>query len=788
MPIKDVNAVEQYTKDYREYAEYVITQRVTPEFRDGLRPVQRRIIYAAYCKCGGCRTMTKCATIVGATIGSFHPHGDSACYGALCTMINWFNSKCTFFDGQGNFGNTNGDSAAHMRYPEAKLNNFTYDIYLDELISCRETVNWQDNFSRSEKEPKYFPAKVPMTLVNGASYMAVGKKIDIPTHNLGEVIDATIHLLRHPKAQITLIPDHCQRCEIVNTDWDEISKNGFGHYTVRGIIEVGTYNGAIKSRKGYPTLALRSCPNQTYMKSIIDKIKVMIKTNKIIGVVDIEEQSKENDRNVVLVLKPGTDPNFIRDTIYKNTPMSQTARVDFVIFNSEDRSEPIVRTSYTEYLRSWIAFRKITKVRYFQNKLQEINTKIHKVGNYIWAIESGTADTAIQIIKKYKGMDENELVELLIKKLKITDLQAQFFINAEIKKLSRGYLDKFKEDLAKLEAQAKYCRDSVLIDGRLEQIIIDELQEIKRKYATPRLCRVIEESEASGIPAGDFKVIITEKNFIKKIGVMDKIIGIKNDNVKFVVVGDNSKNLLLFDSVGKVYNLPISKVPFCDGGGIDIRLINKYINANITSVIYEPIVEKFSKGSIITLSKSGLIKRMEISDFLAVPPSGLVYAKLDQNDSIIDIMLFNGNADIVVYSASKALKMSINEIPLLKRNTKGNISMGGTVSSVEGLSAIQHNTSSIIVITSKGYFNKVTPEVLKTGRAKAGGNVIKLLKGDSIVSVLGVNEQNVLSCITTANGEIVEVPVSSIPLSSTASSGTRIINAKYGTVAKVKVK
>ena len=659
------------------------------------------------------------------------------------------------------------------------------DVLLSELIECKDIVDWEPTFDNSAMEPMYLPAKLPLLLVNGCAAISVGDKIDIPSHNLNEVIDATIALIKNPDANIILVPDHCQKCEIIDTDWASIS-NGYGTYKVRGIIEIDQYNGVNKRYKGWPTLVIRSCPNLTYLEKINDKIEDMIKNNKIIGIADVEENSGDNDMRYTLILKPGTDPNFVRNEIYKNTSMLQTARIKLKVLDCLDKKEPTKIVSYKGYLKGWIEFRKITKLRYLENKLQKIMTRYHMVSNYIWAIQSGVADKAIDIIKKQKNIDDNALVEELVKKCGITDLQAKFFMNCEIKKLSKGYLNKFIEEEKRLNEQANYCRDSVLIPGRIENIIIEELLEIKAKYGKPRQCRIIKESEANGIPSGEFKVIITENNFIKKCGINDNITGIhQGDSVKFVLNGQNDKSLLLFDSMGKVFNLPISKIPFSDrnSSGVDIRILNKYVNAQLTTVIYEPVIEQFKDGCIVTLTRNGYIKRMSMKDFLAVPPSGLVYGKLDEGDSIIDVLLFNSNANVIVYSKNKVLGLSIDEIPLLKRNARGNVSMGGA-EYVEGLSIISHKTKYVVTVTRKGYVNKIGLECINMGRSKRGSNVIKLSKGDSIVSVLGITGKETIRCITTDNGNAVDIPVSNIKDGSSISTGDRMISGRTE-VAKV---
>lgn len=779
-----VKASEQYQKDYREYALYVERHRTVPEFRDGLKPVQRRILYAARFVSNALDNR-KSANVVGDTMGHYHPHGDSSIQGALYTMTNWFQTKIPLFQGQGNFGNTYQNVPAAGRYTEVKLSKFSKECILDELVQCREIVDWEPNYDNSKKEPSFLPCKVPLLLINGCSGIAVGDKVDIPSHNINEVIDATICLIQNPKANIVLIPDHCQSCEIVDTDWMEINNKGFGTYKVRGIIDVEPYRGVNKKYKDYMTLVIKSCPNLTFLESIIDKVENMIKSNKIIGIIDMEEQSSENEMRYVIVLKPGTDPNYIRNELYKNTSLMQTNRVNLKVLDINDKQNPAKRLSYKGYLQAWIDFRKLTKLRLFENKLQKQMTRLHMIQLYIWAIESNKTYDIIKIIRANKTTDDNILVEALVKEFKITDIQAKFLINCEIKKLSKGYLNNFKEELNRLTEETNYYRDCILKDGMIENIIIRELEDIKRVFGEPRKCKLIRESEVNGIAAGMFKIILTENNFIKKVGENDIITKAKNDNIKFIITGDNSKSILLFDSLGKVYNIPISKIPFADksSNGIDIRLINKYINSSITAVIYEPLLEQFKKGFIVTLTKNGFIKRMTTTDFLAVPTSGLVYCKLDQDDSIIDLLLFGNNAEIVIYGNKKALRIDINDIPILKRNARGCISMSSKTTQVEGMSVISKSFTDIVIVTKNGYINRIIPDSVIKGRSKAGSNVIKLGRNDNIISIYGVNNNDTLVCLIMPSGESIEIPVAQIAKGTSISSGTKMV--KGGEIVKV---
>lgn len=777
-------AAEQFKDDYKEYALYVERHRVVPEFRDGLKPVQRRIIYTAKAFCDAETSNRKSADIVGSTMGKFHPHGDSSIQGALYTMTNWFQTKIPLFEGQGNFGNTYQNVPAHARYTEVRLSKFTKECILDELVNCKEVVDWEANYDNSRKEPSFLPCKVPLLLINGCNGIAVGDKVDVPSHNICEVIDATVALIQNPKANVVLIPDMCQACEIVDTDWKSISKMGFGNFKVRGVVDVEPYNGEERRYKDYQTLVIKSCPNLTFLETVIEKLESMVKDNKITGIIDMEEQSDEFNMRFVLVLKPGTDPNYVRNELYKNTTLMQTLRVNLKVLDINDKQHPAKRLSYKGYLQAWIDFRKITKLRLFENMLQKKMTILHMYDLYIWAIESGKSEDIIKIIKSNKGIDDNVLIEALIKKCKITDIQAKYFINCEIKKLSKGYLNSYKEKSVKLREETDFYRNAILTDGVIEQIIIQELLDLKMKYGEPRKCKLISESEANGITAGTFKVVITEGNFIKKVGEMETLTKPKNDNIKFVLTGDNSKSILLFDAFGKVYNIPISKIPFADKGsnGVDIRLINKYINSQITAVIYEPVLEKFNKGFIVTLTQQGFIKRMTTTDFLAVPTSGLVYCKLDDNDKIIDLLLFGNHAEIVVYGAKKALRIDINDIPILKRNARGCVSMSSKTTKVEGMSAMNKQFSDIVIVTKNGYINRIIPDSVIKGRSKAGSNVIKLGKTDNIVSIYGVNNNDTLVVLTAPTGEAVEIPIATIANGTSIGTGNKMIK---GEVVKV---
>ena len=778
--ITPVGLAEQHYNDMKEYATYVQHHRTTPEFRDGLKPVQRRTLYAAYFT-NHATGNTKSMQIIGSTLGTLHPHGDSSVQGALYNMYNWYSSYMPLVSGQGNFGNTFQNVGASPRYTEVRLSNFTMDCILDELISCRECVDWTDNYDQSRKEPIYLPVKVPLLLINGSNGIAVGDRIDIPSNNINEVIDATIALIKNPNYKVVLRPDHCQSCTIVDTDWNEFSEGGPTNYVVRGHIDIKEYD-AGKKYAGHTVLAIRSLPNETFLEPIIEKIEKMVKENKIIGIKDTEDHSTENNLNYYIILQNGADPHFIMNALYKNTALQTTCRINFkALDGNKSELDParIVRYSYTEYLKYWLDFRRMTKHRVLVHKIRNLKTRMHMLENYIDALEKGYADDIVKIVRSDSKADDDVMIEKIIKKCKVTDIQAKFFINCEVKKLSKGYLKSYKEEYAKKIKDIDTLNNIILTPGGIDKEIIRELKEIKDKYGCPRRCDFIKESAVTGIPEGTFKVVITEKGYIKKIGQNDLITRPKNDNISFVIEGDNSKNLIIFDTMGKMYNLPISKVPFADrnSSGIDIRLINKNINSQIIGVQYGPVFENTQNGYLITVTRNGYIKKMLMSDFVAVPASGLVYCKVDPGDTVVSLLYSTDGLDTIIYTDKKCLRVSSEGIPLLKRNARGCIAMSskrGVV--IQGATVGAPQYTDIVIVTKNGYFNKIPRDVIGSGRGKAGNNMIKLGKGDSIVKVYGCHENCILD-VFTISGAALQVPVNLIPKGTSISTGDRLRNA-----------
>lgn len=765
-----VDAHDQYMSNMARYSIYVLYSRYVPDIRDGLKPVQRRILYAMY-KDIGCINATnkrKSANTVGTVIAKYHSHGDMSVYDAMKHMVNWFEIKVPLICYDSNSGSLQGGPQAAYRYTESYISKFSMECLLGDLRESVNVVDWQSTFDNHTVEPEALPVKVPLLLVNGTFAIAIGRRIEVPKHSLNDVIDATIDVLHNPKAKVVLIPDPCQKCEIIDTDWKKISNMGFGYYVERAIIEINTM------KNGMQYLAIKSTPDRVFFDSVKERIEELIKNNTIVQISDIQDHSTEEGLDIWIVLKKGADANYVKQMLYKNTDLQSTKRVSMQVINGTE----ICTISYKAYIAYFLEYRRECKFRLYNARLQKAETRLHQIEIYIKILESGEVEKIVHMIRNQSASEEAYLIDWLMKKLNITDLQAKFVLNIEIGRLSKGHLNKYKEERDKLQNEVQTYINIITDQQYIDNEIETELLDIKARYGKPRQSILISEATASNIPEGEFKVVLTEQNYFKKMAIEEPIKVFKGDQPKCIITADNSKDLLLFDQMGKVFRLPVNKIAFTDRNspGIDLRMLIKKATSNIITVMYEPIVDmlnnKQSRYFIITVTKGGLIKRMDLADVLSATPSGIIYSKLNQGDQICDTLIANQKSDIVVYTGTKALRFGIDDIPYLKRATLGNLAMK-TTEPIDGISVITGDTKEIIIVTAKGRFNKLVPSALpKSNRNKSGTKIIKLSKGDYIKNIFTCNENAVIRI--TRIDEIINIDTESIPLGSSVSSGVKL--------------
>lgn len=775
---------EMYVTDQAKYSIVVNRRRALPAVQDGLKPVQRRVLYGAFKK--GFRKPSqhgKSAQLTGLVVGEYHPHGDTSVYDALVTIAAWYKIKYPLMYAYGNFGNVSGAGAASQRYTETALSDFGYDIMIDELAQSGNIVDWIDTYTRLDKEPEYLPAKLPNLLINGSFGIAVGMQINVPSHNVGEVIDATITLINNPKKEIVLIPDFIQECDLIGDNWREISNSGSGSFKVRGRIETVT------DKKGNITLHIVSLPDQVSCNQVYEKILDMVAAKQLPMIKDVKNSLKDKKPDIIIELRPGSDPEYVKQAIYAKTQVQTTFSVNFEAV-AMDGIE-LKRFSYRDYLLDFIDQRMNIKFRLYCNKLQQVMTRHLQVDAFVKVMQSKEFDKIMNMIRKYDGTDDTPIVEFMIKNCNVSDIQAKFILSRTLPQLSKGHLKGYIDERNDLDNKIKSYMAYVTDDGTLiKNELIEELKALKTKYNTPRLCRVLDISEENNIPKGTFKVVLTERNYIRKIPDVDKVGIVRKDNPKFILRVDNAENILLFDNKGKAFKLPIHKIPITDrqGAGTDIRILIKNLTSDVAAVFYEPIFKKIAESNnkhyLTVLTKSNTIKKLDIEDFLNISPSGLLYSKIKPEDEVVGVALVQHNLDIAICSGHKVLRCRLKDVPLYKRNANGAKAMS-TLEPINGLSVFYPDETDIVVVTKNGKFNRFSINMFEcNARGRGGHKVIKLDSNDEILNVYGVNDNDKIRVLTSDGIE--EILVSDIKPKSSIAAGTKMITSK-GVIVKVDI-
>ena len=774
--IQEQNILDAYIEDMVIAAISTNRRQNVPDAKDGLKSVVRRILTAMFFDkhLYYNSPYSKCAGVIGTVLEKYHPHGDSSVYDAMIAVATWWNVKMPLIDGHGNYGNMQGDGAAAYRYTECRLSQFAQECVIGELADSKDAVDWTNNFNDSLLEPEYLACRVPLLLINGTLGIGIGLKTEIPRHNVSEVIDATINLIKNPNAPVVLIPDHCMPVKLVDTNWKAICNSGHGNYKAKAIIDIEVKN-------DIPYLIIKSIPDRVILYNkgdgVIDKIWDMVKDKKLPQIRDIKDETDGEDLRYVIELQKGSDPHYVRDYLYKHTLLCSPCTVNF---ETIDGINP-VRFSYKSYLQFFIEFRKTIKFRTYCSLYQRDKTKLNQKTLYIRLMQNSDIDKIISEIRHMKKVDaeaRNKFMESLIKRFNVSDLEARFIMEMDTMKLAIGYLPIYEKEAAELTANCEYYLERISNEKLIEQEIIDELMEYKAKYGRPRTSIVVSEKDESDIPKGEFRIVITENNFIKKIGVNDNINSIRGDSPKYTLVADNRENILLFDKKGKVFKLPVFKVPLTDknSAGFDIRILCKNCTSDIAAVMYEPVVlnlaQDIDKKYLIVVTENNSIKKMGLDDFVNVALSGTTYTKLSNGDSVVGITIGSNKEDAIIYSDHKALRVNVGDIPHYKRTALGVAAMN-TPDKIDGLSLVFDKTTDVVVITKSGRVNRFNIAGMPVAkRNRSGSSVIKLGKQDSILAIYGLNKNDSVRLVSST--DVKDIKVSDFVEASSVSAGNKV--------------
>lgn len=792
---------DEMKESYLDYSMSVIVSRALPDVRDGMKPVHRRILFAMN-ELGMSfdKPYKKSARIVGEVLGKYHPHGDSAVYSTMVRMAQDFNYRYPLISGHGNFGSIDGDSAAAMRYTEARMAKISNELLED---IDKNTIDFRKNFDDSLDEPTVLPAKLPNLLLNGATGIAVGMATNIPPHNLGEIVDGTLALIDNPELTPLDLMEYIKGPDFPTggiIDGDKGIKDAYmtgrGKVRVRGKIEIE------ELKNGKINIIIKEIPYQLNKSTLIERIADLVKEKKIVGISDLRDESDREGIRVVIELKKGEEPELVLNKLYKYTELQSTFGIIMLALVNNTPKVLNLKQIIEEYIKH--RFEVITRRTKFN--LDKAEKRAHILQGYRIALNN--IDRIIELIRG--ASDGNQAREQLIEKYGFTDVQARAILDMKLQRLTGLERDKVEAEYQEIEKYIAELRDILAHDSKIYEIMKKELQELKDKYNDDR--RTIIEKERKEISPEDLikdeAVILTftSKGYVKRMelskykaqkrggkGVASQNT-VEDDFVENIESANNLDTLLIFTNQGRVHNIKVYEIPETSKQSRG-RLIGNIIKLRDDEKIRAIIKTRdFSnENEVIFVTKEGIVKKTNLSEFKNINVSGLKAIKLKDNDDIIYVGLIE-NIDkeelLIATQEGYSIRFTCEEVRATGRDTMGvkglTLRDGDTV--VSALLVKDIENSSILTITENGYGKRTRIDEYPL-QSRTGKGVINLRcnpKTGSVVSVLSVTNGEQLMAIT-SSGVVIRIAVEDIVLYGRATQGVIImkVNGKDEKVVSI---
>ncbi len=789
---------EELKQSYLDYAMSVIVSRALPDVRDGFKPVHRRILYSMW-KTGLRSTskFRKSATVVGEVLGKYHPHGDSAVYDSMVRMAQEWSLRYPLVWGQGNFGSMDGDGAAAYRYTEAKL----YPIAEEMLVDLeKDTVDFRPNFDGSHTEPTVLPARLPQLLINGTVGIAVGMATNIPPHNLSEVVDATLHLIDHPKATVDDLmeyikgPDFPTGGVIYNKDdIREMYATGRGRIAMRAAAEI------IETRAGAFQIIVSEVTYQTNKATLIEKIAHLVKDGKIVGIKNLRDESDKDGVRIAIDLKKDAQPQKVLNTLYKLTDLQKNFNANMLAL--VDGIEPRILT-LKEMLACYVAHRESVVTRRTKFDLQKAKDRAHILEGLVKALDH--IDAVIKVIKQSKT---RELAHTnLMKKFKFSERQATAILEMRLQTLAGLERKKIEDELKEKMKLIAYLESILKSHKKLLGIIKDELIDVRDKYGDARKTRVIPGGIDSFslqdlIPNEEAIITISTDGYIKRVAPSQYraqrrggkgVIGAttkEGDEISTVASVMTHDNLLFFTSTGKVFQTQAHEIPESSRtakGSAVVNFLELSQEEKVTAMIAFNADDQYKYFVMVT--KEGTVKRVAIEDFANVRRSGLIAIKLHDGDALGWVRPTTGEDDVMITTAQgQSIRFHEDVVRSMGRGAAGvrGIKLSkkdDVVVGVDTISARDIEEAALLVITENGYGKRTNVTAFKTqGRGGSGikagsvtdktGKIVhaEVVRGDDEVSDL---------IVTSQQGQVIRIPLGSIPVLGRATQGVRLMQPK----------
>ena len=771
---------------FLEYSMSVIVSRALPDVRDGLKPVHRRILYAMN-ESGYTpnRPHMKSARTVGDVIGKYHPHGDSAVYDTMVRLAQPFSMRVPLVDGHGNFGSIDGDSAAAMRYTEARLDKAAMELLRD---LDKETVDFQPNYDESLEEPKVLPARFPNLLVNGSNGIAVGMATNIPPHNLGETIDATCMMLDNPdittEELMTALPG-----PDFPTGGIIMGKKGIldAYETGRGSLTVRAKCTIEDRKNGKSSIVVSEIPYQVNRKRLLEKLGELVRDKKLPEISNIHDAADRHGIDIVIDLKQNALPQVVLNKLYKHTQL----QVGFgVIMLALVDGVPRV-LSLKEMLFYYIEHQKEVIERRTRFELKKAEERAHILDGYIIALDN--IDEVIHIIRS--SQTDKEAGARLTERFGLSKKQTDAILEMRLRRLTGLEREKIEQELADLREKIAYYKRVLEDEGLLKQIIKDELQEIKKKFGTPRKTQL--SGDAKDIDVEDLiaeenvVVTMTKAGYVKRLPVttyrqqkrggkgMQGVSLKDNDYVEHLFVASTHSYMLFFSTAGKVYRLKVYELPEASRharGTAIVNLLPLQKGETISAVI---ATKDFPEDEYLMFAtEQGMVKKTSMDLYDRTRRDGLIAINLKEGDQLISVRrVAVGEKVIMVSSAGKAIMWSEGEVRAMGRDTMG--VKGMTVPAdahVLGME-IAKLGSDLFVITEKGYGKRTSiDEYPEHHRGGQGVFTITMTDKKGLLSVMKIVKPNDEIMIISEEGVVVRTPVSGISELGRSTQGVRVMN------------
>lgn len=786
--IQERQFTEEVKKSFINYAMSVIVARALPDARDGLKPVQRRIVHGMNdLGATASSPYKKCARIIGEVMGKYHPHGDSSIYEALVRMAQDFSYRYMIVDGHGNFGSIDGDGAAAQRYTEARMSKISMELVRD---INKNTVNFIPNYDGEEKEPEVLPARFPNLLVNGSTGIAVGMATNIPPHNLGETIDGVIALIDNPDITIDELmekikgPDFPTGAIILgNSGIKKAYETGKGIITVRSRAEIH------EVKPGKSQIIVTEIPYMVNKARMIERIANLVKEKVLDGITDLRDESNREGIRIVIELRRDVNPNVLLNNLYKHTDLQTSYGINSLAL--VDGAPRIL--SLKEMLEVYLNHQREVIIRRTQFDLDKAEARVHILEGLKIALDN--IDEIVQLLKKAKN--DQEATEQLISRFKLTEIQAKAILEMRLRRLTGLEREKIESELKELEELIAELKSILASSEKVLAIIKEELTEIKNKYGDERRTSIDMSAidyieDESLIPVENIVVTLTNKGYIKRVTTETYRsqnrggVGVKGmstneeDFVENMISMTTHDYLLFFTNKGKVYRIKGYEVPLYGRQSKGLPIINLLpIEKDEVVKVMLKVENEEQSRFIVFCTQNGVVKRTDIKEFDNIRKSGKIAITLRDGDELIAAKKTSGNSEILIAASNgRMVRFDESEARVMGRSASGVKGIDIENGICVGCEVSDENQQ-ILVVTEKGYGKKTDlDEYRKTHRGSKGVKALNITdKNGNLVAFKTVHGDEDLM-IMTNSGVIIRLPLEQVSTTGRVAQGVRLIHLK----------